>query len=93
MSGGTTKTVGVVTQADVDAAKNDLLEKDKTTTQKELADRFDQGDYVIQGQVIGLTGGTPSTTGAGNLTTGPHLHLEIYQEGRAINPLTVVPLK
>jgi len=46
-----------------------------------------KGTYVAQGQVIGYTGGTPGTPGAGWLTTGPHLHLEVWYQGQAKNPL------
>ncbi|MCE7797667.1 M23 family metallopeptidase [Sphingobium sufflavum] len=40
------------------------------------------GDYVRQGQVIGYVGST-------GLSTGPHLHYEVYRGGVPINPLSV----
>ncbi|AKM84601.1 TPA: hypothetical protein DHW58_01260 [Patescibacteria group bacterium] len=45
------------------------------------------GQFVPVGSVIGSTGGTPGTTGAGWLTTGPHLHLEVWLDGQARSPL------
>ena len=45
---------------------------------------------VIEGKVVekDYVLGTVGMTG---WTTGPHLHLEIYQNGRAIDPKTVLP--
>lgn len=52
-----------------------------------------KGDIVSAGQVIGLSGGLPGTHGAGPMTTGAHVHLEITKDGEHINPLSVLPSK
>jgi len=52
-----------------------------------------EGDKVRQGDVLAKSGGMPGTLGAGTLTTGPHLHFEVIQEGERIDPLTVLPAR
>jgi murein DD-endopeptidase MepM/ murein hydrolase activator NlpD len=42
------------------------------------------GQRIVQGQVVGYVG----TTG---LSTGPHLHFELLQNGTWVNPLKIIP--
>ena len=46
--------------------------------------RVIENDRVTKDQALGTVGMT-------GWTTGPHLHLEIYQNGRAVDPASVLP--
>ena len=43
-----------------------------------------QGDLVVSGEVIGFAGST------GLLSTGPHLHFELWSDGYPINPTELI---
>ena len=46
-----------------------------------------QGDFVKSGEVIATVGST------GELTTGPHLHFELWSGGYAVNPTNLIDFK
>ncbi len=47
----------------------------------------EQGDLVKAGEVIAIVGNT------GELTTGPHLHFELWNNGYPINPINYIDFK
>jgi len=54
--------------------------------------KVEEGEKVFSGQVLGYSGGTPGTKGAGLVTTGAHLHFEMMKGGKYIDPLFYLPL-
>lgn len=44
----------------------------------------EQGDLVKSGEVIAISGNS------GEFTTGPHLHFELWKDGRPVNPSTFI---
>ena len=47
----------------------------------------EQGDFVKSGEVIATVGNS------GELTTGPHLHFELWSDGYAINPVNLIDFR
>jgi murein DD-endopeptidase MepM/ murein hydrolase activator NlpD len=54
-----------------------------------LVKRF---DFIDTGKLFAKTGGAPGTSGAGPMTTGAHLHFELYKNRDSIDPLRFLDL-
>ena len=54
--------------------------------------KVEEGEKVFSGQVLGYSGGTPGTKGAGLVTTGAHLHFEMMKGGKYVDPMFYLPL-
>ena len=50
-----------------------------------------EGQEVHAGDPIALSGGSPGTPGAGWLSTGPHLHFEVIEQGKHVDPTAFLP--
>jgi len=48
-----------------------------------------KGEIVKKGQVIGLSGGASGDPGKGR-SSGPHLHFEVYKDGKVVDPMPYI---
>ncbi|MDD2891827.1 MAG: peptidoglycan DD-metalloendopeptidase family protein [Candidatus Gracilibacteria bacterium] len=49
-------------------------------------------DFIDTGRLFAKTGGTPGTPGAGVMTSGAHLHFELYKNRESADPLRLLDL-
>ncbi len=51
----------------------------------------EEGAEVAMGEAIAKSGGMPGTPGAGKITTGAHMHLELHKDGEPEDALKYLP--
>ncbi len=85
MSGGTSKTVTVVTQADVDKAKNDAIAKDQDGAKKELEKKASDGYTPLAETFEQTIGGVTVTPAVGSEGSGGNLTIKISYTELAYN--------
>jgi len=81
---------GVVIRSSWDASYGNVVEvrhgEDYVTRYAHLRKRLvEEGDHVVRGGQLGELG----TTGR---STGPHLHYEMFKNGKLINPIQIIPI-
>jgi len=70
-----------------------LHQNNFATVYLHMQDTFVQeGEYVSKGDLLGLSGWTPWTRGAWHMTTGPHLHREVWKDAKVVDPLLYTDL-
>ena len=47
--------------------------------------------FIARGDIVGFSGGTPRTSGAGRWSTGPHMHFETRLNGVPADPMRYLP--
>lgn len=52
-------------------------------------DLVKEGDELVSGETIGRVG----ETAVGDITAQPHVHFELYHEGKAVNPLDIITIE
>ena len=50
-----------------------------------------EGQQVQAGEPVARSGGLQNTPGAGWLTTGPHLHFQVLEDGQPVDPMQFLP--
>ena len=81
---------GVVVRSAWDASYGNVVEvrhgEDYVTRYAHMRKRLvEEGDHVVRGGQLGELG----TTGR---STGPHLHYEMFKNGKLINPIQIIPI-